>query len=177
MDRKTAAALSVAERRLGYELTIVQGPYNPGGVGASGCTHDRGGVVDLASYDQANKVRVLRDVGFAAWFRPAISGLWGAHVHAVLIGHQDLSPAARRQVWRFEDGLDGLAAGAVDPNPYRPEVKSFSYAAWWKDHEIGVRLATIKAKRKQLFDKISAKKAKRERLKIEAQKLRQQRTY
>ena len=74
VDWKTRAALEEAERRLGYPLTVVQGSYNTGGVPASGPTHDGGGVVDLQPFDWQRKVRVLRDIGFAAWHRPATGG-------------------------------------------------------------------------------------------------------
>lgn len=159
MDRKTAAALAVIERRLGYELTVVQGAYNPG-VRASGGTHDRGGVVDLAPYDHRRKVRELRDLGFAAWFRPAIGGLWGAHIHAVMIGHQDLSAPAQAQVDAFKALRDGLAGGRPDPNPYRPDVEPFSYEAAWRDDMLRQRIAGLKARRQRLTDRISAAKAK-----------------
>jgi hypothetical protein len=120
VDEITHQALVAAEKKLGYELTLAQGSYNQGGVKASGGTHDGGGVVDLAPFDHARKVRVLRDLGFAAWYRPAIAGLWGAHVHAVLIGNQKLSAAAQGQVIDYRNGRDGLAGDRVDPNPYRP---------------------------------------------------------
>lgn len=119
VDVITKAALRAAEKKLGYELTIVQGSYNEG-VSASAGTHDGGGVVDLAPYDHARKVRVLRDLGFAAWYRPAIKGLWGPHIHAVLIGNARLAPSAARQVLAYRAGRDGLAANRPDPNPYRP---------------------------------------------------------
>lgn len=159
MDRKTAAALAIAERRLGYELTVVQGSYNAGGVRQSAGTHDRGGVVDLAPFDHANKVRVLRDLGFAAWHRPAIPGLWSAHVHAVMIGHQDLARAAADQVDAFRAGLDGLAAGRRDPNPYRPGVEPFNYAKAWRDDLLRQRIRGIAARRKTLLEKASALRA------------------
>lgn len=119
VDALTEAALREAERRLGYSLTIVQGSYHVG-VGASAGTHDGGGVVDLAPYDHERKVRVLRDLGFAAWYRPTLPGVWGEHIHAVLIGNARLAPAAARQVVSYRAGRDGLASNALDPNPYRP---------------------------------------------------------
>ena len=114
VDWKTRAALEAAERRLGYRLTVVQGSYNPGGVRQSGGTHDGGGVVDLLAWDWQRKVRVLRSIGFAAWYRPAISGLWGAHIHAVLIDHGKLSSSAAAQVASYRAGRDGLKGNRVD---------------------------------------------------------------
>lgn len=160
MDRKTAAALAIAERRLGYKLTVTQGGYNSGGVAASAGTHDRGGVVDLAPFDQENKVRVLRNLGFAAWYRPAIAGLWPAHIHAVMKGHQDLAPAAKDQVEDFKDGKDGLAGGRTDPNTYHPNVEDFNFAKAWRDDLLTTKIRGLKARIKRLQDKTSSAKQK-----------------
>jgi hypothetical protein len=120
----THQALLLAEKRLGYPLTITQGSYNAGGVSASAGTHDGGGVIDLAPYDWERKVRVLRSIGFAAWHRTAIPGLWPEHIHAVLIGNAKLSPAAASQVDDYHKHLDGLARHQPDntwhPDPIRP---------------------------------------------------------
>jgi GH25 family lysozyme M1 (1,4-beta-N-acetylmuramidase) len=120
VDWKTRAALEEAERRLGYPLTVVQGSYNPGGVGASGGTHDLGGVVDLLPGDWQHKVRVLRELGFAAWHRPAISGLWKEHIHAVMVEHGKLSASARAQVTAYRAGRNGLVSNAAD-DFWRPD--------------------------------------------------------
>ncbi len=155
MDRKTAAALAVAERRLGYELTVTQGAYNAGGVGASAGTHDRGGVIDLAKFDADNKVKVLRDLGFAAWRRLPSQGPWPEHIHAVMVGHQDLAPAAAEQVIDYKAGLNGLATKAPDSNTYRPDVEPFNFAKAWRDDLLRQRISGIQARRKKLLDQIS----------------------
>lgn len=121
VDVLTAQALLAVERILGYELTIVQGSYHKG-VGASAGTHDGGGVVDLAPADWEKKVRALRKVGFAAWYRPARPGVWGAHIHAVLIGNRQLSPSAQGQVIDYRNKRNGLADNGLDDFPYHPEV-------------------------------------------------------
>jgi len=158
MDYKTQVGLEVAESRLGYELTITQGCYNPGGVSASAGTHDGGGVVDLAPYDQARKVKVLRDLGWAAWYRPAIAGLWPAHIHAVMIGHGKLSEAAQGQVSAYKAGLDGLAGGRKDSNPYRPDpAVVFDYRAAVRDERLRERITGLRARIKALRDRISYK--------------------
>ena len=127
VDWKTRAALEEAERRLGYRLTVVQGSYNGGGVSASAGTHDRGGVVDLLAWDWKRKVRVLRAVGFAAWYRPAVSGLWGAHIHAVLIDHGRLADSAGRQVEAYRNRRDGLKGNRLDTF-WRPKpIPVFGY--------------------------------------------------
>ena len=120
LDRITLEALHAAERLLGYPLTVVQGSYNEGGVSASAGTHDGGGVVDLMPNDHERKVRALRRVGFAAWYRPAIAGLWGSHVHAVLIGNKFLAPSAARQVDAYRAHRDGLKSNLPD-NTWHPD--------------------------------------------------------
>lgn len=119
MDRKTMAFLQAMEERLGYELTVVQGCYNAGGVAASAGTHDKGGVVDLAPWDWERKVRVAKDLGAFVWHRPAIPGLWGEHIHLGVIKHGNLAAAAVRQVAAFLARLNGLANNGPDPS-YRP---------------------------------------------------------
>lgn len=121
VDYLTHLALLEAEKKLGYELSITQGSYNSGVVGASAGTHDGGGVVDLRAWDWQNKVRALREVGFAAWYRPTIPGLWNEHIHAVLIGNRKLSPSAARQVTAYKNGRNGLANNGVDTF-WRPKV-------------------------------------------------------
>lgn len=127
VDKYTRAALLAVEKELGYELTIVQGSYNAGGVSASAGTHDGGGVVDLAPTDRENKVKALRKHGFAAWYRPTLPGVWGAHIHAVLIGNAKLSRSAANQVTAYRNRRDGLKGNAVD-NTWRPAtIKAFAY--------------------------------------------------
>jgi hypothetical protein len=120
VDWLTRAALEDTAARLRYadgKLTLTQGSYNAGKVGASAGTHDGGGVVDLSAYDHERKVRELRRTGFAAWYRPAIKGLWPAHIHAVLIGNAKLSPSAARQVTAYLNGRNGLADNGADNGP------------------------------------------------------------
>lgn len=127
VDRITKAALRQVEWVLGYDLTITQGSYNAGKVSASAGTHDLGGVVDLAPADAEAKVRALRAVGFAAWFRPAIPGHWPDHIHAVLIGHDRLAPAAARQVEAYLKGRNGLADNGPDNGPRQYVDRRFEW--------------------------------------------------
>ena len=157
MDNQTMYGLMSAEAKLGYELTVTQGCYS-NAVGASAGTHKGGGVVDLAPWDQANKVKVLRDQGWAAWYRPAISGLWPAHIHAVMIGHPTLSLEAQSQVAKYRRGEDGLAEPPTrDPNPYRPSPEVvYDYRAGWRDSLLRERNVSLKARIATLRDRISA---------------------
>jgi GH25 family lysozyme M1 (1,4-beta-N-acetylmuramidase) len=127
VDWMTRAALEEVERRLDYRLTVVQGSYNNGRVKASGPTHDGGGVVDLLAWDWRRKVRVLREVGFAAWYRPDRPGSWSAHIHAVLIGHPRLDPSAAAQVVAYRAGRDGLRGSRADDFPRPSPIPVFSY--------------------------------------------------
>ena len=155
VDRDMEARLLIAERRLGYELTATQG-INPGGWGPSGGTHD-GPAIDLAPWDQKRKVRVLRDLGFAAWFRPAIKGLWPDHIHAIPIGNKNISPEATDQVVKYFNGQDGLKGTNPDPNPYRPDPPvAFDYVAAVRDNRIRERNTSLRARIQTLRDRISA---------------------
>jgi hypothetical protein len=127
LDNATISALEVAEEHLGYELTILQGV---GGAVASAGTHlgkngEGGRAVDLSDYDADRKVAVLKRLGFAVWVREAIPGLWGPHIHGVLIlfrfdNERGIAPSAFRQIGAYRDGRDGLAGNGRDPHPWRP---------------------------------------------------------
>lgn len=137
VDWLTRAALEDTAARLGYSLTLAQGSYNAGKVAASAGTHDGGGVVDLSPYDHKRKVLELRRSGFAAWYRPAVPGLWGAHIHAVLIGNRKLSPGAKAQVLDYLAGKNGLANDGPDDGP-RDFVRN-RYS--WKRGAVRIRRA------------------------------------
>lgn len=115
MDRKTQAFLQAMEAELGYQLTVAQGCYNPGGVEASGGTHDGGGVVDLAAYDWERKVKVAADLGGFPYHRLDLPGVWGEHIHVGIRDHGRLSPAAQAQQadWDARPPRDGLADHAL----------------------------------------------------------------
>lgn len=140
-NRRTVAALKLAQKRLGLPLSIAQGSYNTS-VEASGSTHSGGGAVDLDDATTVNGhwrlltdaerirlVHILKDLGFAAWFRRAN---WdgkgsGSHIHALLIGDREMSGGARSQVLSYDAGRNGLTNNAFD-DTYRaaPRVR-FSY--------------------------------------------------
>ena len=129
MDRKTQAFLQAMEQRLGYDLTVIQGCYNPGGVSASAGTHDGGGVVDLVSWDHRRKVRVARELGAFAWFRPDLPGVWGEHVHLGIRDHGRLSPAAKEQqvCYDADPARNGLANNALDRTWHPDPSVTFTY--------------------------------------------------
>ena len=131
LNRRTIDALQWVEKRAKVPLSPAQGSYNRG-VGASAGTHDGGGAIDLrvGAYSEAQRiavVRALKDAGFAAWYRAAVPGLWGAHIHALLIGDKEMAAGARSQVLSYDAGRDGLRGNRPDPT-YRPKPrKQWSY--------------------------------------------------
>ena len=122
VNTRTRAMLQEAQRRAGRSVVLTQGSYNPGGVGASGGTHDGGGAADISvsgmsSTTRTTVVRSLREVGFAAWYRPARPGIWGAHIHAIAVSDPDLATDAQTQVGDYYLGRDGLSGHGPDTGP------------------------------------------------------------
>ncbi len=113
---------------------ITQGSYNAGGVAASFGTHDSGGAVDLSVRSPADwsvladeiepLLRALRLAGFAAWLRDT-GELYpdsAIHIHAIAVGDQELSEAARAQIdgtFGYLRGYDGLPRVDGVPHPDR----------------------------------------------------------
>ena len=135
VNRRTSWLLEQAQALYGGPgniLSVIQGSYTPGLKESFG-THDAGGAADISIRNPANSNEVLwneapkmvaamRQVGFAAWYRPAgllVPGS-GAHIHAIAIGDAELSPAARRQIDGPEGylrGLDGIPPEYGGPHP------------------------------------------------------------
>lgn len=135
IDALTEGALVRAEKALGRRIPVTQGSYNAGGVAASAGTHDGGGVVDVPAWEHDAVVTALRAVGFAAWYRPAIPNLWPAHIHAVLIGHGRLAPAAARQVQAYLVRRDGLKSNLIDTDPGWTNTARYTVQAFRADVE------------------------------------------
>lgn len=133
VNRRTRAILMELSTQLygsPFELTLLQGSYNPG-VSQSGGTHDGGGAVDLSPNDWNDKVHELRGgFGGAAWHRLPSEGDWGEHIHVVFKGDKELAPAARTQVHEYADGENGLADHGPDTFTFHPELVAFDYYAW-----------------------------------------------
>ena len=119
----TAANKMLATKTFGGEkgdFNIIQGSYNGGGVAASAGTHDGGGAADITSFNWENRVKVLRILGAAAWYRPARRNLWSAHIHLIVCGDGTVSRGAAVQVQEYYNGQDGLAGSGRDPH-WRPK--------------------------------------------------------
>lgn len=167
LDALTLGAIKRAEKILGRRIPIVQGSYNAGGVKASAGTHDAGGVFDTIAGGHDEAVTALRAVGFAAWYRPTIPGLWSAHVHAVLIGHGRLAPAAARQVQAYLARRDGLVSNAVDTDPGWTNTARYTVQAFRADVErakLDAREAKKLGKVKTLWKQIKAIRARRRKI-------------
>jgi hypothetical protein len=146
-DERTAYMLLEVRHRLdGIPFTWSQGSYSTS-VGASGGTHSGGGAVDirLAGLEQYATLyeTTMRSVGFAAWHRTAIPGVWPEHVHAIAIGCPDMSAAAAAQIDDYRRGLNGLAGHGPDTGSrdyvnvtwetYDPPAESIARAVWGRD--------------------------------------------
>ena len=121
VDYMTAAALEAAKKEFGGDFRIMQGSHSTD-VAASGSTHAGGGVVDLSVPDGnwEGAVTALRKIGFAAWVRnvPGYGQAGsGAHIHAVLMGNDQLSPQAQVQVNSYLNNDDGLSGSRADDGP------------------------------------------------------------
>lgn len=122
MNTRTKAMLVEAERLLARQLVITQGSYNPGGDPSSAGTHDGGGALDISvsnmtTTTRTNVVRVLRQVGFAAWLRTPSQGDWPYHIHAIALSDTDQSIPAQHQAGDYYLGLNGLANRGPDDGP------------------------------------------------------------
>ncbi|MFC0624275.1 hypothetical protein [Kribbella deserti] len=122
LNQRTVAMIKAAERLTKFELDLMQGSYNRGGVSASAGTHDGGGAIDVRAAGLTPKQRrdvvlALRKVGFAAWLRTPAQGDWPWHIHAIAVGDKDLSRGAAQQVREYRRGLNGLANRGPDDGP------------------------------------------------------------
>lgn len=107
---------------LGYEPVIVQGAWMSripgGGARASAGYHDKGGCLDLRTWDHtpeqaANLVRVLREWGAGAWRRDERHGM-DPHLHLVAGWDADLATGAATQWRQYLAGRDGLTSNGPD---------------------------------------------------------------
>ena len=128
VTRRHYVKIRLAEKKLGYPLTVVQGSYNTT-VKASAGTHDGGGCLDLTPFDWERKCRVFRELGDAAWHRPALPGVWSEHIHTVDLGCTDLKTVAKGQVEDYKKQRDGLKSHRHDPQ-WRPDpIPAFKLTA------------------------------------------------
>jgi peptidoglycan hydrolase-like protein with peptidoglycan-binding domain len=137
VNARTRNMLAAADAKLSWSLTLSQGSYTSSNPSSAG-THDGGGVVDISvssmtSTQRWATVKAMRTVGFAAWLRTPSQGDWPYHIHAVAVSDPDLAPAARRQVYDYYYGKNGLASHAADNTPSSYRV-AFT---WWEKYRRG----------------------------------------
>lgn len=109
------------------DITVVQAI---GGASASAGTHKApGGSLDYTAFNHKNRVKASRLFGGAAWHRPALRGVWAAHIHDVTAGVGYAPPLARSQVTAMYAGRNGLANNGRDNGP-RLKVWPLFVAPW-----------------------------------------------
>lgn len=149
VDYMTAAALEAAKKEFGGDFHIMQGSHSHD-VAASGGTHGGGGVVDISVADGnwEGAVTALRKIGFAAWIRN-VDGYGqagsGAHIHAVLIGNDQLSPEAQTQVQSYLNNDDGLAGSRADDSTREYVNNRFDWGKASKAPRLGSKAAVVQA--------------------------------
>lgn len=129
LENRSISSLEWAEKHWrakkghGKRIVPVQGSFS-NAVKASGATHAGGGAVDisvngLSLQERRSLVRWLRRSGWAAWYRPPVRNLWGAHIHAILLGNKTASAAAKWQMSEYLADRNGLTNAAPD-RAWRP---------------------------------------------------------
>lgn len=125
VDERTAAMLTELAATTGPAIVPTQGAFRPSTSYSAG-THTGAGAVDLSvaamSRDEERAVEAqARRLGFAAWVRAAIAGVWGRHMHLIAVppagrSHNDggLAADAWAQVLDYFAGRDGLAGHGPD---------------------------------------------------------------
>lgn len=117
LDARTAAMMDEVAKRTKAKITPVQGSYSNGSLSAG--THSGGGAIDIhvigySTADILDIVHVMREVGFAAWWRRLPEWTSAQHVHAIAVGCPDLTKAAAAQVTSLRNGRNGLANNLPD---------------------------------------------------------------
>ncbi|MEE8410553.1 MAG: hypothetical protein V3T05_13200 [Myxococcota bacterium] len=121
LSRRTLTMLRHAERRLRSALRfeVIKGSYlGDNGDSRGAHPHMGGGVVDLTignvpSELMERAVLMLRESGFAAWYRDRIDR---PHIHTIAIGDVEAAPAALWQVKSYFGSCDGRSRSDRDPH-------------------------------------------------------------
>ena len=118
LDSRTARMMDVVAMRTGPKIIPTQGSFSTS-VAASAGTHSGAGAIDLSvrglDTPRVNGiVKVMRQVGFAAWHRLPSEGPWPVHIHGIAVNAPGLSSGAARQVAALRRGRNGLANDGRD---------------------------------------------------------------
>lgn len=166
VSRRTRAMVLTAEQLLDVVFPVYQGGWNSGGVPGSAGTHDADAIDLGPTTNPTRATRVLRRVGFAAWYRTPAQG-FGYHIHAIPImsdrsASMYLSPQARDQVTEYRSGGDGLVGNNPDPQPWRPDpIPVFDYRAWERRRLLRGRIRSLT---ERIHDLIARRQALRDKL-------------
>jgi len=109
--------MDVVALRTRPRIVPTQGSFSS--VPASAKTHMGSGAIDLSVRGLGESsinsiVKVMRQVGFAAWHRLPSEGPWPAHIHAIAVNAPELHPQAASQVASLRRGRNGLANNGLD---------------------------------------------------------------
>ncbi|RZS43354.1 hypothetical protein EV193_102333 [Herbihabitans rhizosphaerae] len=137
VNKRTSDMLTEADGKLSWGIDVTQGSYRPCS-GASSCTHNGGGAVDIAAESLSTTqrwetVKALRQVGFAAWLRTPDQANWPYHIHAIAVADTDVHVEAAAQVADYHAGRNGLASHAPDNTPQEYRVPF----TWWEQYKRG----------------------------------------
>lgn len=116
-------------------VTPTQGGFNRGGVVASAGTHDGGAAMDLSvngmtSAQITTTVRLARECGWAAWYRPYLKNVWPRHIHMIRVGDLTASIGAKAQVTDYRNGRNGLAGHGKDTGPSVRGANGEKFPTW-----------------------------------------------
>jgi len=120
LDSRTARMMDVVAMRTGPKIIPTQGSFSTS-VAASAGTHSGAGAIDLSirglDTPRVNGiVKVMRQVGFAAWHRLVSDGFSVAHIHGIAVNAPGASAGAAKQVAALRLGRNGLANNGLDPH-------------------------------------------------------------
>jgi hypothetical protein len=118
LDSRTARMMDVVALRTRPKIIPTQGSFSTS-VTASAGTHSGAGAIDLSvrglDAPHVNAiVKVMRQVGFAAWHRLVSEGPWPVHIHGIAVNAPGLSTSAAKQVAALRRGRNGLANDGLD---------------------------------------------------------------
>lgn len=156
LDKRTKDMMVEVAKRTKPYIRPTQGGFS-NAVFASAGTHG-GAAIDIScrglSKSVCNRiVKVMREVGFAAWRRDSNEGPWARHIHAVPIGG-NLSSAAEHQVDAHMRGRNGLENNWRDKHrhmriprnrtweKYKALKRKFKYGKW-RNANPGTRILSL----------------------------------
>jgi hypothetical protein len=122
-------------------LIVLQSPFNDD-VEASAGSHDKCSAFDVViqTFGWFAAQRFLRAHGYAAWYREAVPGLWGDHIHMASLNCPapvgDLIPGQLAD-YLATPPRNGLRGHAVDNTWHPTDINAtrFDYPRWLRDQE------------------------------------------